>query len=280
MLYRFYGKDANRSSVPFLDLWSIHNESNGSWEKATTTLVDIYGEHVDNDDTIFIDDAQKGLGAALKKVMMNSATFICERHLAADVTLRFGSAGSQAFYLLARATRMDEFSPQGFKFIDSERNRGRFDLKKSDRAKGGNGKGKQGEADRAKGGNGNGKLVTRMVPLAEDEPSCECGAPEVQQFPCACLIYAAQKKGIDPAVFLDDHDTMVTWKLQYEDLPTYNIPGNEAIRLLPPDDLAPLPPVTYPQKPGRPTIARIKGALEKSRKFKKSSSLAAATGEM
>ena len=109
MLYRFYGKDANRSSVPFLDLWSIHNESNGSWEKATTTLVDIYGEYVDNDDTIFIDDAQKGLGAALKKVMMNSATFICERHLAADVTLRFGSAGSQAFYLLARATRMDEF---------------------------------------------------------------------------------------------------------------------------------------------------------------------------
>ena len=73
---------------------------------------------------------------------------------------------------------------------------------------------------------------------------------------------------------------MATWKLQYEDLPTYNIPGNEAIRLLPPDDLAPLPPVTYPQKSGLPTIARIKGALEKNRKFKKSSSLAAATGEM
>ena len=149
-----------------------------------------------------------------------------------------------------------------------------------DCAKGGNGKGKLGEADRAKGGNGKGKLVTRMVSLAEDEPTCECGAPEVQQFPCACLIYAAQKKGIDPAVFLDDHDTMVTWKLQYEDLPTYNISGNEAIRLLPPDDLAPLPPVTYPQKPGRPTIARIKGGLEKNRKFKKSSSLAASTGEM
>ena len=78
MLYRFYGKDANRASVPFLDLWSIDNESNGSWEYTTTTLVDIYGEYVDNDDTIFIGDAQKGLGAALKKVMMNSATFICE----------------------------------------------------------------------------------------------------------------------------------------------------------------------------------------------------------
>ena len=70
---------------------------------------------------------------------------------------------------------------------------------------------------------------------------------------------------------------MDTWKLQYEDLPSYNIPGNEAIQMLPPDELAPLPPVTYPQKPGRPTIARMKSALEKSRKFKKSSGLAAAT---
>ena len=138
-----------------------------------------------------------------------------------------------------------------------------------DCAKGGNGKGKLGEADRAKGGNGKGKLVTRMVSLAGDEPSCECGATEVQQFPCACLIYAAQKKGIDPAVFLDDHDTMVTWKLQYEDLPTDNIPGNEAIRLLPPVDLAPLLPVTYPQKPVRPAIARIKGAFEKTASSKR-----------
>lgn len=119
-----------------------------------------------------------------------------------------------------------------------------------------------------------------MVSVALEDPSCEYGAPEVQQFPCACLVYAAQKKGIDPAVFLDDHDTMVTWKLQYEDLPAYNIPGNEAIQLLPPDELAPLPPVTYSQKPGRPTIARIKGALEKSRKFKNSSGLAAAAAKM
>ena len=59
------------------------------------------------------------------------------------------------------------------------------------------------------------------------------------------IVTSTQCKGIDPAVFLDDHDTMATWKLQYEDLPTYNIPGNEAIRLLTPDDLAPLPPVTY-----------------------------------
>ena len=138
-----------------------------------------------------------------------------------------------------------------------------------DCAKGGNGKGKLGEADRAKGGNGNGKLVTRMVSLAGNEPSCECGATEVQQFPCACLIYAAQKKGIDPAVFLDDHDTMVTCKLQYEDLPTDSIPGNEAIRLLPPVDLAPLLPVTYPQKPVRPAIARIKGAFEKTASSKR-----------
>ena len=95
--------------------------------------------------------------------------------------------------------------------------------------------------------------------------------PGGSAIPVCVLIYAAQKKGIDPAVFLDDHDTMVTWKLQYEDLPTYNISGNEAIRLLPPDDLAPLPPVTYPQKPGRPAIARIKSGLEKKHKFRKSS---------
>ena len=71
---------------------------------------------------------------------------------------------------------------------------------------------------------------------------------------------------------------MDTCKLQYEDLPSYNIPGNEAIQMLPPDGLAPLPPVTYyPRKLGRPTIARMKSALEKGRKIKKSSGLAAAT---
>ena len=81
-------------------------------------------------------------------------------------------------------------------------------------------------------------------------------------------------------MLLDDHGTMATGKLQFEDLPTYNTPGNEAIQLLPHDELVPLPPVTYPQKPGRPAIVRIKGALEKSRKFIKSPGLAAATAEM
>ena len=56
---------------------------------------------------------------------------------------------------------------------------------------------------------------------------------------------------------------MDTCKLQYEDLPSYNIPGNEAIQMLPPDGLAPLPPVTY--------------YPHEERKIKKSSGLAAAT---
>ena len=71
--------------------------------------------------------------------------------------------------------------------------------------------------------------------------------------------------------FLDEHDTVDTWKEQYMGLPEYKIPGNEVVHLLPSDGLAPLPPVTYPLKPGRPTKARIRSAAEANKGLRKKS---------
>ena len=70
---------------------------------------------------------------------------------------------------------------------------------------------------------------------------------------------------------LDEHDTANTWKEKYMGLPEYKIPGNEVVHLLPSDGLAPLPPVTYPLKPGRPTKARIRSAAEANKGLKKKS---------
>jgi hypothetical protein len=143
-------------------------------------------------------------------------------------------------------SRKEAFKPLKFDFIDQERLRTKFTLK--------------GIA---------GKKVVRMASLDPTEPTCDCGAPEVDEMPCGCILFAAEKKGIDIAGFLDSHDTVETWKSQYAGLPAFKIPGNEVIELLVADELKPLPPVTYPQKPGRPSTARIKGATEQVRKYKK-----------
>jgi hypothetical protein len=132
-------------------------------------------------------------------------------------------------------------------FIDEDRNRIKFTLKEKT----------------------SGKNVTRMVDLQDTEASCGCGYLEVHEIPCGCVALAAEKKGVDIGAFLDDHDTVKTWKQQYVGLPAFKIPGSEDILLLPDDGLAPLPPVTYPQKAGRPSMARIKSAGEQYRKYKK-----------
>ena len=114
-----------------------------------------------------------------------------------------------------------------------------------------------------------GKAVTRMTCLDPDDPDCGCGAPAVDEFPCGCLLYAAQKKGLPLDAFLDPTDKVEHWKDQYKDLPAFKVPGNELIKMLPPDGLSPLPPVTYPLKAGRPSNARVKGATEQIRKYKR-----------
>jgi hypothetical protein len=115
----------------------------------------------------------------------------------------------------------------------------------------------------------NGKKVSRMATLDEVDPECGCGRCKIDEMPCGCLLYAAGKAGMSTDAMLDEHDIISTWKSQYKELTDFKIPGNEDILLLAPDALTPLPPVTYPQKPGRPTKARVKSALEQSRKYKK-----------
>jgi hypothetical protein len=78
-----------------------------------------------------------------------------------------------------------------------------------------------------------------------------------------------QKKGVDIGPFLDAHDTVTTWKKQYEGLPAFKIPGSEDVLLLPDDGLSPLPPVSNSQKPRRPTTVRMKSSLEQFRKYKR-----------
>ena len=142
---------------------------------------------------------------------------------------------------------LKDFDPLSMCFIDSRRNRAKFTLKVD------------------------GKSVTRMTILDGDTPGCGCGAPDVDEFPCACLLYAADKKGLGEGALLDDSGTVKCWKGQYEGLPAsaFKIPGNELIKTLTSDGLSPLPPVTYPLKPGRPTKARVKGAAEQIRKYKR-----------
>ena len=69
--------------------------------------------------------------------------------------------------------------------------------------------------------------------------------------------------------FVIEADTVSWWMHQYESLPKYEVPGTEAIMLLPPCELAPLPPVSFPLKAGRPAVARMKKAIESTNIYKK-----------
>ena len=108
-----------------------------------------------------------------------------------------------------------------------------------------------------------------MTILDAGSPDCGCGAPEVDELPCACLLYAAEKKGVPVETFLDSSGTVERWKSQYLGLSPFKIPGNELIKPLPSDGLSPLPPATYLLKPGRPNKARVKGAAEQMSKYKR-----------
>ena len=56
-----------------------------------------------------------------------------------------------------------------------------------------------------------------------------------------------------------------TFKLQYTDLPSFKVPGNEELADLGPE--SPLqPPAAFASKAGRPSHKRIKGAIEQAAK--------------
>ena len=66
---------------------------------------------------------------------------------------------------------------------------------------------------------------------------------------------------------IDSHKRS-TFKLQYTDLPSFKVPGNEELA-----DLAPgsslQPPAAFASKAGRPSNKQIKGAIEQAAKWVK-----------
>lgn len=92
--------------------------------------------------------------------------------------------------------------------------------------------------------------------------SCECGAPNIDREPCACLLLAARGAGIPWSELLREHNTVERWKSQYRDLPTFDVPGTHQLGFLPRDDSL-CDPVAFPTPRGRPKEQRLKRLIKK-----------------
>jgi len=95
--------------------------------------------------------------------------------------------------------------------------------------------------------------------------TCECGAPALDDFPCGCMLLAAEKAGIPWEQLLDESDTMEEYRKQYADLPEYAVPGTEQLMYMNPDPFL-MPPVELPVNRGRPSTKRKLGVVEKWKK--------------
>ena len=86
--------------------------------------------------------------------------------------------------------------------------------------------------------------------LSGEVARCECKSERLDEFPCGCLLLAAEKAGAPWAGLLSEHDSVETWKDQYKDLPDYIVPGTEQLKEMEPDTFL-LPPEAYPIPRGR-----------------------------
>ena len=64
---------------------------------------------------------------------------------------------------------------------------------------------------------------------------------------------------------IDSHKKGSAFKLQYTDLPSFKVPGNEELADLGPGSSL-QPPAAFASKAGRPSHKRIKGAIEQAAK--------------
>ena len=64
---------------------------------------------MNNDEVIYISDAQKGLKKALTEVLPEAQAFTCQKHFGADVITICGHGASAEFLGLANATLPEEF---------------------------------------------------------------------------------------------------------------------------------------------------------------------------
>jgi len=110
---------------------------------------------------------------------------------------------------------------------------------------------------------GGGIIISRVVEFGDagDFPKCGCGAFALDKIPCGCMLYAAQKAGRSFSSLIDDSHKGSTFKLQYSDLPSFKVPGNEELADLEPENSL-QPPAAFATKAGRPSNKGIKGAIE------------------
>ena len=123
--------------------------------------------------------------------------------------------------------------------------------------------------------------TTRMVRFVDGGVDCECGNSFLDDSPCGCALFAADKAGIVWSSLLHPHDSASTWKDQYDNLTNFVVPGSAQLREMTPDSEL-LAPAVFPIKPGRPSNKRKKGITEgwKSSKRKaKMSKLQASSSE-
>jgi len=98
----------------------------------------------------------------------------------------------------------------------------------------------------------------RAVNISPHAPKCECGAFEVESFPCGCMVIVADKAGTSALPMLHVTDTNEFLKRVYADLPEYNDPGTEFLRA----STGAQVPADKPQAAGRPSNKRKQGAMD------------------
>jgi hypothetical protein len=104
--------------------------------------------------------------------------------------------------------------------------------------------------------------ASRPFTLGEfKDATCSCGAKEVDEEPCACLVKAALVSGFDLSNLVHDRESTVTWKRQYVGLPNFKLPSTEEIDACPADKFL-VAASAYPVPRGRPSTKRLKGAID------------------
>jgi len=98
----------------------------------------------------------------------------------------------------------------------------------------------------------------RAVNISPHAPKCECGAFEVESFPCGCMGIVADKAGASVLSMLHVTDTNEFLKRVYADLPEYYDPGTEFLRA----STGAQVPGDKPQAAGRPSNKRKQGAMD------------------
>lgn len=112
--------------------------------------------------------------------------------------------------------------------------------------------------------------TTRCVTFRIDSATCECGVDFLDDSPCGCMLFAADKAGIPWSSLLNQHDSLTTWKHQYDGLVEFVVPGTAQLRQMQPD-LEVLPPSAFPISSGRPNNKRKKSITETWKKSKHAS---------